>query len=674
MILRSLKLDNIRSYASEEISFPEGSVLLSGDIGSGKSTILLAIDFALFGLQKDLTGASLLKHGKEQGSVELSFELSGKPFTIRRTLKRKKESVRQAAGYITIDGIQKDLTAQESKSFILSLLGYPPEAIKKDSALLYRYTVYTPQEQMKQIIESGLGDRIDLMRRLFNMDRYKRIAENAEMYARELRGRARELAGTISDLDDKKREKKELTESSAEEKKKLDDVAKRLSALKASLTESKKALEQLGDEIESLGLKKQEYASLKAEFELLKASGEKLKAAFNDISPRLMDLEKRLDAFKTLEKPLSKADIESEISRLEKSERLSLSKIASLETEASSLARILEKGVCGTCGQSVADREAFAKGIESKRKEIELLNKSSGGARECIEKLRKDLEIVRKYESDIRERKSLEERIKELSESKNKIKSEISENIAKQKSLASRINLIAGDIKKSTPLADRYKQAQNSYETLRTDAETLAREESSLAAKLSGIKEAEERLSMEIKRKTDAKARMEKFIRFDQWLRDFFVSLMGTIERHAMASVQQDFNSLFQKWFSMLVMDEGLSARIDGNFSIIIEQEGFETDYSFLSGGERTAIALAYRLALNRVINDLTESIKTKDLIILDEPTDGFSSDQMDSVREVLSELASRQTIIVSHEPKVESFVSNTIRIVKDAGTSKILE
>ena len=36
MILKSLKLRNIRSYENQEINFPTGSTLLAGDIGTGK--------------------------------------------------------------------------------------------------------------------------------------------------------------------------------------------------------------------------------------------------------------------------------------------------------------------------------------------------------------------------------------------------------------------------------------------------------------------------------------------------------------------------------------------------------------------------------------------------------------------------------------------------------------
>lgn len=64
MILRKIKLENIRSYENSEIEFPEDLVLLSGNVGSGKSSILLAIDFALFGIRRgELSGGALLRKG-----------------------------------------------------------------------------------------------------------------------------------------------------------------------------------------------------------------------------------------------------------------------------------------------------------------------------------------------------------------------------------------------------------------------------------------------------------------------------------------------------------------------------------------------------------------------------------------------------------------------------------
>ena len=130
---------------------------------------------------------------------------------------------------------------------------------------------------------------------------------------------------------------------------------------------------------------------------------------------------------------------------------------------------------------------------------------------------------------------------------------------------------------------------------------------------------------------------------------------------------------MFQEWFSILIDDEGIFSRVDDTFQPVIEQNGYEIPFSMLSGGEKTSASLAYRLALNRVINDVIHHIKTKDLLILDEPTDGFSSEQLDKVREVLEKLNLAQIIIVSHEAKIESFVEKVIQIRKEGQMSRVI-
>ena len=156
------------------------------------------------------------------------------------------------------------------------------------------------------------------------------------------------------------------------------------------------------------------------------------------------------------------------------------------------------------------------------------------------------------------------------------------------------------------------------------------------------------------------------------WFDVYFITLMGIIERHVMAALQQVFNEFFQKWFSIL-MGEQFSVRVDENFSPLIEQNGYITEYTNLSGGEKTAVALAYRLALNKVINSMIDTIKTRDIMILDEPTDGFSSEQLDRIRDVIAELGLKQIILVSHESKIDTFVDNVIKIYKEDHISKVV-
>jgi len=76
---------------------------------------------------------------------------------------------------------------------------------------------------------------------------------------------------------------------------------------------------------------------------------------------------------------------------------------------------------------------------------------------------------------------------------------------------------------------------------------------------------------------------------------------------------------------------------------------------------------------LNQVVNSMLSKIKTNEIVILDEPTDGFSEQQLDKMRDVLIQLDVKQLIVVSHEQKIESFVENVIRFKKENGISRIL-
>ena len=136
MQIKKIKLNNIRSYENEEIKFPEGITLLSGNIGSGKSTILLSIDFALFGIRRgELDGASLLRNGADAAYVTLDLIIDNKQVSIKRILKKTSAGITQSAGYLTINDITQELTPVELKQKILELLKYPQEILTKKSII-----------------------------------------------------------------------------------------------------------------------------------------------------------------------------------------------------------------------------------------------------------------------------------------------------------------------------------------------------------------------------------------------------------------------------------------------------------------------------------------------------------------------------------------------------------
>ncbi len=247
---------------SEEIVFPEGKVLLWGNIGSGKSSVLHAIDFVLFGLQRtDLSGTSLLRNGAEEGSVELFFSLEEKDYVLKRALKRTKTGVVQDTGYIIRDGIKEDKTALELKQIVLELLHYPKDLITKNKILIYRYTVYTPQEEMKTILLGPQEERLDTLRKVFGVDKYKRVKENAKILISELKDRKKLYEVAIIDLPEKIDEKNKLEQEIHNFTLKYSEVLTFIQELELQLTQKK-------DQIIVLEKKREDLTQIKNELAL----------------------------------------------------------------------------------------------------------------------------------------------------------------------------------------------------------------------------------------------------------------------------------------------------------------------------------------------------------------------------------------------------------------------
>ena len=88
MIIKQLELTNIRSHESTKIEFTEGKTLLRGDMGSGKSSIIMAIEAGLFGKDKV---KNLITFHKESGTIKLTFETKDEKKEIHSYAKSNRE-------------------------------------------------------------------------------------------------------------------------------------------------------------------------------------------------------------------------------------------------------------------------------------------------------------------------------------------------------------------------------------------------------------------------------------------------------------------------------------------------------------------------------------------------------------------------------------------------------
>lgn len=757
MIIKSVKLSNIRSYISQEIELPQGAVLLSGDIGSGKSTILLAIEFALFGISKGLlSGEALLRHGKQAGYVELAFDLDGKEVVIKRNLKRLKDSIRQEEGYLAINGVKRQFTAEELRAHILEMLGYPKELLRKSKGLIYRFTVYTPQEEMKRILFDDPQVRLDTLRRVFQIEKYKLVREGAAVVMQALREKKKELSARIEDLLEKKQQLGELSgELGTAEKKlaalapiigKTEQLLQQKNASLKSLEEKAKQVSDLKSQLAAVSAviseKKSSMASKEAEIAASKEEITGLKLQLKDNSALVGLLSSGLSKLKSLSDSLlkdieAKSPLEAELlvaEQLRSEAESEISRNEALKSSSQQLQRkISELANCPTCLQPVSGEHKHKISAEEQSKVAGLTLKLTAASGKRAEALQK-IVFVKKGLNDLVAKEkfaaSLNAELKPYFELASTFGAEIEQLSSQPQSFTSSASVAAVE-KELNSLALAKKQLESSRERLLVASEkerlielaekaigslrkegklleekkaelsarlasfgdieaeigalqagldTLIREKTSVMMQKASLEKEKEnvasqirQLSEEIGKKEAAKRELDQANNLNYWFEEMFVSLVDVIERHVMMKVNQEFNGLFKEWFTLLMGNENLSARIDEDFTPIVEADGFEIPVENLSGGEKTSCALAYRLALNKVINDLVSTIKTKDVLILDEPTDGFSTEQLDKLRDVLAQLNLPQVIIVSHEELIESFVQHVIRIQKEQHISKVI-
>jgi DNA repair protein SbcC/Rad50 len=205
VILRSLKLENIRSYKKTTIAFPQGISLFEGDIGSGKSTILMAIEFALFGLGSQ-KGGSLLKTNESKGSVSLAFSVDGDEYIVRRTLVRKSGNVQQGEGHLEgPDGVMA-FSPAELKERILEILRFNEPRDPRAQSLIYRYAIFTPQEEMKAILALNPQERLKTLYKVLRIEDYKIARDNAQLVVSACNTRAAILEASASDVEAKRAE------------------------------------------------------------------------------------------------------------------------------------------------------------------------------------------------------------------------------------------------------------------------------------------------------------------------------------------------------------------------------------------------------------------------------------------------------------------------------------
>ncbi len=143
-----------------------------GDTGSGKSTILDAIAFSLYGnVLRSRSGsiADIINYKADKAFANFEFEIyfegARRTFRVERELKRK-NATQKAQVFERKEGELFALSdgVRESNSLLERIIGLEQRDFEKCIAL--------PQGEFAQFVKSARGDRLKLVSRLFDLERY----------------------------------------------------------------------------------------------------------------------------------------------------------------------------------------------------------------------------------------------------------------------------------------------------------------------------------------------------------------------------------------------------------------------------------------------------------------------------------------------------------------------
>lgn len=219
MLIESVRLKNIKSFADAEIYFKAGVNFIKGANGTGKSTLIESIGFALFNVTT--TGFSggihsyLLREGEREGEVCVRFRANGRSYAVMRTVSQEagRRKWQIFCGEETVAGL---LTDRDRMAFLQDAMGIPPEQ-KTDK--LFTDMIGVKQGQFKAPFEDSQANRIRYFNEIFGVADFNRARDNMAAVKKiiqtkraELKNLTAVLEGTIAQYDAKKEEHARLSD------------------------------------------------------------------------------------------------------------------------------------------------------------------------------------------------------------------------------------------------------------------------------------------------------------------------------------------------------------------------------------------------------------------------------------------------------------------------------
>ena len=697
-MIKAIELVNFISHSRTLLAFNRGVTIFVGHNGSGKSSIIDAITFALYGQHTRKTNKNLVRRGSEVSWLNLRFSVGSKEYNAYRRLGSNGQSQLAKFDQVLDSGniVEKNVVSGERKQFGDSMSGEIAKTLGIDYKKL-RVAAVVQQGELSSIIDSKPKEFKELLNSLIGIDRLDTAYQTMYEVVDRFRERLRDKNGGF---DDKQIASiKSAIQSRNTDLQDAENQLKKLEAQRDLLKEQIFHTENDIQRMEPLILQSRELHS--TEDALVKyVTGKRISMAkeVERLDGLVSETRESLKAISEKEEvEINLQMIKSEIEEME-------NKIVLNERENGRLNGVLEcakrieirdDGTCPLCGspvqveiQNIFDFNIIETEIRRKIEERKKLLTEKVGLKteeRIMEEKEKKIESAEMFLAStcVEGSKGILDLESELERGKS--------DLLRIPQFLIKINdpreLVIDDFSKS--LVDNIINLRSQTKGLKMQDYTnsklkktkLSNELLDLNAKLGGIEviireckntiDTSNKILLALEDAVELLNNLEK-IRSKIFNRDGPVALrLRSWVLKVLSAKASEYLSMFKIGISKIELTE--KAR---DVQVTCYGTYGDIDMDSLSGGEKVAVALALRLAIAQMV-----SLNKLDFIILDEPTIHLDEERRKSLVNIISDFFKEglgplsQIIIITHDAEIfeDSDVDGVFRFTMGANGSVVV-
>ncbi len=655
-MIDSIELKNWKTHKDTRLKFSKGTNILLGQMGAGKSSIMDAISFALFGTypaiqHRRVAVNEIIMNRPEQqdhARVSVDFGMDGAAYRIERDL----ELNGSTKASITKDGAYLQSQSQRVNEEV--------ERILKVDYDLFSRAIYSEPNRLTYFLELRPAERKKQIDELLGLDKFATAQENATSLVNRIKDIVSESEKAIANFDVKKlREQHKAlldeVEKIAKEKEGLSRELELQEKKKASLNEELEKTKEMYNRRISLA---NEIGRLKSKIEVIEKEIEKIKkrgiADKTSLEKTASEKRKGLDSLVAEEKKAEEAEKKTfeEMARLTAEKGEQQKWLAELEKHFSKCP-ICERELSGEIRKRIVDEKtALITKLEGQIKEQKNENLKLKGkreeaadavskAKEALTKLEMEKETVERLEGYVADKgksaKMLEEKEQELGKIKidegslDKMQKEFTQINVRVKELDTKLGMSEKEEKEKKAQAEEKKK----------EIETI------------------DKMHEDVKSKKNA---VESLVKF----KDALAETQTVLRTRLIGSINNIMQEIWPDLYPYgdyrgLLLEPTADDYVLKVKTSLEENNGWSDVDAIASGGEKSVACLAMRVAFALVL------VPNLRWIILDEPTHNIDQQGLEKFVRAINEVLPRlveQVFIITHDEMLKQAVNAKIYVL----------